>query len=583
MNLALMTTTQHLHHQHDVSNNSLCHPRPVIAVVPSLSAPCGTLVIVDHQMNSSLEDDGGQSPAMAAGAGAGSGHDRRKHSKTERNKNNKDKDNDSNNDIDNDEAFLSLLSSQRQLLNRLNMEKKSSSSSSSSSRRQDPNQQPSQQQQQQQSQAQVDEQNYLQQQRLQRELELRRQGQHQLQHQNQHQMMNFMPPQHAPQNVQASHFFARQMAEQHAQHYQHIQNFLQMQQQQQHQPFSSSMNNHPMHIQQQQQLQQQQLQLQHEQQQLEHYPQMSHMSMTNPTSSILSTHMNQYNVGGNGMDGSFGFSMDGGGCGGIVQSDPFSLMNRSIGDRQPDEKRHSLDLLSYSNRRISMGLGDDEFVVDDEFNNLKDDMNMKSDLMSVKGRNTPSMYDLASLMTNATKSKLKRRRSSLGLLSDAAILFEDNPEEVVRRLSMSSRIPNHPSTECKETINEPGTQQQQQEDGEEEIERRNSGVRLDPNIDLPTLKGKIETFASAMDSSTKSQQDIHDWDRKMGLKRSHSKTMRLSMRSRKKLRATMKREMTTIYNATRVVVVAAAAAAATATATATATTNDDEGDHDHDS
>mmetsp|Transcript_40449 Transcript_40449/g.74904 ORF Transcript_40449/g.74904 Transcript_40449/m.74904 type:complete len:782 (-) Transcript_40449:164-2509(-) len=40
-----------------------------------------------------------------------------------------------------------------------------------------------------------------------------------------------------------------------------------------------------------------------------------------------------------------------------------------------------------------------------------------------------------------------------------------------------------------------------------------------------------------MEQSQDSQQAIHDWDRAMGLRRSHSKTMRHSSRSRKKLRA----------------------------------------------
>lgn len=60
--------------------------------------------------------------------------------------------------------------------------------------------------------------------------------------------------------------------------------------------------------------------------------------------------------------------------------------------------------------------------------------------------------------------------------------------------------------------------------------------RLDSDIDLATLKGEFENFVVAMEKSMKSQQDIHDWDRRMGLKRSHSKTMRLTMRSRNKLR-----------------------------------------------
>jgi len=60
------------------------------------------------------------------------------------------------------------------------------------------------------------------------------------------------------------------------------------------------------------------------------------------------------------------------------------------------------------------------------------------------------------------------------------------------------------------------------------------------------LQGNMLSFESAMGKSFESQQRIHDWDRKMGLKRSHSKTMRLSMRSRKKLRQCMKEDITHI-------------------------------------
>jgi hypothetical protein len=67
--------------------------------------------------------------------------------------------------------------------------------------------------------------------------------------------------------------------------------------------------------------------------------------------------------------------------------------------------------------------------------------------------------------------------------------------------------------------------------------------KMDPNVNPKALKSKMQAFASAMEKSTKSQQAIHDWDRKMGLKRSHSKTMRMSMRSRKKLRTLVKKEI----------------------------------------
>jgi len=64
-----------------------------------------------------------------------------------------------------------------------------------------------------------------------------------------------------------------------------------------------------------------------------------------------------------------------------------------------------------------------------------------------------------------------------------------------------------------------------------------------PNVDPELLKVTFDSFSSAMDKSQQSQQDIHSWDRKMGLKRSHSKTMRLSSRSRKKLKAFFRCEL----------------------------------------
>lgn len=56
----------------------------------------------------------------------------------------------------------------------------------------------------------------------------------------------------------------------------------------------------------------------------------------------------------------------------------------------------------------------------------------------------------------------------------------------------------------------------------------------------------LENFMVSMIRSHQSQQAIHAWDRNMGLKRSHSKTMRLSMRSRKKLKLMIKKDITQI-------------------------------------
>lgn len=52
----------------------------------------------------------------------------------------------------------------------------------------------------------------------------------------------------------------------------------------------------------------------------------------------------------------------------------------------------------------------------------------------------------------------------------------------------------------------------------------------------------VPRFASAMEATQASQQAIHDWDRKFGLRRAHSKTMRETCRSRKRVLEFLKGE-----------------------------------------
>lgn len=71
---------------------------------------------------------------------------------------------------------------------------------------------------------------------------------------------------------------------------------------------------------------------------------------------------------------------------------------------------------------------------------------------------------------------------------------------------------------------------------------------LDYKYDFqPTLLiNELVALDQAMARSQESQLAIHNWDKQMGLKRSHSKTMRLSSRSRKKIRSFLKREIAAI-------------------------------------
>jgi hypothetical protein len=68
-------------------------------------------------------------------------------------------------------------------------------------------------------------------------------------------------------------------------------------------------------------------------------------------------------------------------------------------------------------------------------------------------------------------------------------------------------------------------------------------TQLDPRIPRDVAYDNLSKFVTSMDESTKSQQAIHDWDRKMGLKRSHCKTMRSTMQSRKRLRRMLKKDI----------------------------------------
>ena len=67
--------------------------------------------------------------------------------------------------------------------------------------------------------------------------------------------------------------------------------------------------------------------------------------------------------------------------------------------------------------------------------------------------------------------------------------------------------------------------------------------KLDHKIPREVLYENLARFVTAMDESTKTQQAIHDWDRKMGLKRSHCKTMRSTTQSRKILRRMLKKDI----------------------------------------
>jgi len=176
----------------------------------------------------------------------------------------------------------------------------------------------------------------------------------------------------------------------------------------------------------------------------------------------------------------------------------------------------------------------------------------------------------------ANRSK-KRRLSSLGLGCLSSTFFEDNleekPEERGDPMAVGGPVAgaDDDDDDCGLGRGEPEIDEDVEQvivdgdadsdDDEEEdtpeVETEQQQRAVPPKkkktvkiegcvIDADKLKESIEKFTKAMELSQKSQQAIHDWDRKMGLKRSHSKTMRQSSRSRKKLKTSLKKDMNSL-------------------------------------
>ena len=203
----------------------------------------------------------------------------------------------------------------------------------------------------------------------------------------------------------------------------------------------------------------------------------------------------------------------------VEVADPLSLMNQPIIERHPS--RDELLQRARNQRKISVGFGNDKLSLS-TFTALSstDIIDKMRNEECIKGRHQKYVGVDAS-----TSCRSAERRNILNGLP-ANVLFFDEDSAIAnapRRFHFTSNLSN------KKQIGDDTMRK-------ESKERYKKIKQLDPNIDLSTLEGEFENFALAMDKSIKSQQDIHDWDRMMGLKRSHSKTMRLSMRSRKKLR-----------------------------------------------
>ena len=183
-----------------------------------------------------------------------------------------------------------------------------------------------------------------------------------------------------------------------------------------------------------------------------------------------------------------------------TDSDPFCLMNEPIIERHPAVRDESLHLLQTCPSASA------------------------TDFMNSNGKNRINKMNPLNLfqMNMTPPGRSAARRNSLsGMIADALTAFVD-VDSTATRMPSETGVYNPKTTFGKMIAPKEGFKSKKVFDSN--------------NIDSAGLRREFVNFIGAMEKSMKSQQDIHDWDRKMGLKRSHSKTMRLSMRSRKRLR-----------------------------------------------
>lgn len=233
------------------------------------------------------------------------------------------------------------------------------------------------------------------------------------------------------------------------------------------------------------------------------------------------------------------------------------------------ERRSSLDTIT--SKRFSLGFGSDPLSF--SFHDAKTDMvfSAHKDLADLVGSKRSCLDDLKA--DEGVKRRKKRRMSSMGFFS--LMFFDDDEFKSSRRSSISfgcdendpvveeqeeqEDVPVETNEEIPEVTSETedavvkkeeendSKSDDEEEDDEDDASTGSVSVRpvkFDaPRLDPVKFRTTMEAFHDSMGLSQTSQQDIHDWDRKMGLKRSHSKTMRLSSRSRKKLKAIMKKEI----------------------------------------
>jgi hypothetical protein len=298
---------------------------------------------------------------------------------------------------------------------------------------------------------------------------------------------------------------------------------------------------------QQQQQQQQQLQQQHQQQQAQAYPQQQRTGypILQDSSGLYATNYSieqqqadQYNmVYPKRFSMGFGGGFDNQALADLLASDKITDNYQEDSSKLPPKKRGKLDddntgdFKQQKKRRLSSGLG----YMNPSF--FEESLSRRGSLLGLEGMSLQGRRGSLALALDASRFP-SRRGSMLGALEAAMY-----PSRRGSLAAMQERLENPGSTDPANYIRDRLNQQQTKNAYDTAVLALLSEPVNQVRVDPVEMKTGIEKFTNSMDLSETSQKSIHEWDRKMGLKRSHSKTMRLSARSRKKLHAMLKKEM----------------------------------------
>ncbi|KAI2502483.1 hypothetical protein MHU86_11989 [Fragilaria crotonensis] len=208
----------------------------------------------------------------------------------------------------------------------------------------------------------------------------------------------------------------------------------------------------------------------------------------------------------------------------LVQPPHCVMDTPNMSGQWPYETNHSIGFETFRNdnialsKRMSLGVGADDLIMPGrEFDSDQFSESLYDDAIKKGGKHAHF---------GGTQ---KRRRSTLTFLE---YIFENGPEPTIPMEPVQKRARNRVEYNDSDDEDYGVVIEDAYSDDDQIIEEDDFSPLKVPG----EAKNILITFDAAMGRSQDSQQQIHDWDKKMGLKRSHSKTMRLSSRSRKLLR-----------------------------------------------